>query len=363
MPEPLKPVKASVWKTLLPLVIVLALVPALGMMQGRIDDQLEVATGEELLYFPNDKLLRHFTGGLDNVVADFLWYRTVQYTGQEFSTRNSKFTWLEHMIDVTTSISPQYEDPYRYGGVLLTALDTEGTGRADNAMDVLKRGFENVPHSWTIPYEMHTIYLMNRRNEPNANLLASRYAVLVAERHTGSFKQKYFELSQKLLEQDNNHEYAVEFFRERVENETDPVLRALAEDQLRVAVIELNIDVLNAAVLSYRDVNGALPENLEVLVRDGFISALPDDPEQGSYFIDTRIEQVRNTTIAQERAQRLARRLTVNAQKRFDETGAYPANLDEVFEIMGREPYNYPIPGGYWEYDASTCVARVPGPQ
>lgn len=360
--EPLKPMKPSMWKIFAPLFIAALMIPGLGWIQSTIDKQLEADTGNELLYFPNDKMLRHFTAGLDSVVADFLWYRTVQYTGETFATPGEKFTWLEHMIRTTAQLSPEYEDPYRLGGQLLAALDTEKTGRAENAMNVLKEGLVNIPHSWRIPYEMHTIYLMNRRNEPMANVLASRYALMVAERHEPEYRETFIGLSQGLLTGRDMHEEAIELFTDRVERATDPVMRALAEKQLNIAIIEKNCDVLNQALQQYQDIHGQMPEDLDlqILVEEGLVSRIPNVPGQGEYFIFPLRETVRNTIIEQDRAVRMAQRITGFAEKYFNEHGTYPETMEEAFAFVEKKPYNYPFPGGNWNYDPETGVATVP---
>jgi hypothetical protein len=355
MVEPLATVPRSILKSIIPVLIVLVSVPGLGLVQQQMDDMLEEEVGNQLLYFPNDNLLRHFTAGLSGVLSDWMWYQTVQYTGEEFMNQDSKFTWLEHMIRTTTALSPGHEDAYRYGGSFLAVIGSDDTG-----MEILKEGFINNPKSWTIPYEMHTIYLMNRRDDENSNLYASRYAYLVAERHDPEYRSKYFTLAQSLLKNENMNEEAVRFFSEKVANATDPVLRGMAESQLRVAVIEQNLDALNLAVDTYKARQNRFPNNLQDLLDAGFVNALPDDPEEGEYLIDPRTNRVVNLTIQLERLDYLTRKLSNHAANFAKKYGRNPDSLDELWEYRNRKPAVYPFPEGYWEYDPESGVVTAP---
>ena len=161
----------------LPICISVISMGSFGMLQKHVDSLREADLNNEMLYFPNAEYLHHFTAGLENVVADFMWYKTVQYTAREFKTREFKFTWLEHMVRIVTTLDQHYVDPYRYGGLFLSMIDAE-----ELAIPILKHGIVQNPNSWEIPYELHTIYLMNRGDDPSSKLLASRYAMMVAER-------------------------------------------------------------------------------------------------------------------------------------------------------------------------------------
>ncbi|MFP6583032.1 MAG: hypothetical protein VCD00_10835 [Candidatus Hydrogenedentota bacterium] len=353
MNAPIAAVKRSRMRIVAPLLVVIAALPTLGMLQHSIDTMHDAQTANEMLYFPNDKLLRHFTAGLDNIVADFMWYRTVQYVGEEFLDQTVKGSWLAQMVTTTTKLSPHHVDAFRYGGSLLAAI-----GSDEEAMKLLKEGFYHNPDSWTIPYEMHSVYLMNRREEPNANLLASRYAYLVGERHEPEYRSMYFELSQKLLERENMHAEAVAFFRDKVARAKDPMLRSLAEAQLRIAIIERNLDTLNLAAEHYASTNGTFPNSLQALVNAELVNALPSDPLEGKYYIDEAHGQVRNETIQRQRKDRLVHRINNNLQTYLEAHNTYPDSLETLWAWEDRDGVPYPFPGGDWIYDPVTGKVR-----
>ncbi|HQK77296.1 MAG TPA: hypothetical protein PKZ25_13970, partial [Candidatus Hydrogenedentes bacterium] len=108
------------WLVIAPLTVAIGLACCV-MAQKHLDASRQTGFDEELLYLPNEKLLNHFTGGLDSVVADLLWLQCIQYTAEEFKG-DHKYVWLNHMTDPITRLDPYFVDVYRYGGVFLAAL-------------------------------------------------------------------------------------------------------------------------------------------------------------------------------------------------------------------------------------------------
>ncbi len=73
-----------VYKLIIGIILTSAAIYSSRAIQHQLDTLQEETLEEELLYLPNDKLLSHFTAGLDSVVADVLWLRTIQYAVMEF---------------------------------------------------------------------------------------------------------------------------------------------------------------------------------------------------------------------------------------------------------------------------------------
>ena len=65
--------------------------------------------------FSTCRILNHFTGGMNNVVADLLWLRCIQYIGKE-NKGERNFIWLNQLLDTVVQLDPYFGDAYRYGG-------------------------------------------------------------------------------------------------------------------------------------------------------------------------------------------------------------------------------------------------------
>ena len=73
---------------------------------------------DELSYYPSGKHLRPATLGHAESVADLAWLRAVQYYGEHRHTDN-RFTRMEHVFEILTTLSPRYEAAYVFGAFAL----------------------------------------------------------------------------------------------------------------------------------------------------------------------------------------------------------------------------------------------------
>ena len=339
-------------KLIVSIVLVVAGFGMTGSMQRHIDGMYAETTVNEVLYFPNDHLLKHFTGGLSNVVADIMWYRTVQYMSKEFNSDEARFTWLEQMVRATNRLDPYYVDPYRYGGVFLASI-----GDANVARDILHEGLVNCPDSWVIPYELHALYLMNKRHEPNAKEMASYYAFMIGERHDGELKQAFFNLSRQLLMKDNMVDEAVRFFTQAVETAEDPLLRQQAENQLRIAIIEKNVAVLNKAAKGYEEEQGKALTSLDELITAGYINELPDDPQGGEYALNAEGEVI-NSELQQPILEYILNDIQDKIAVYREAHGTNPPDLETIWPNFYEEGPKHPFTGDDLSYDPVTGVVQ-----
>src|SRR5204863_759985 len=60
---------------------------------------------EEILYVPNGTGLRFMSFGYTNILANLLWFNTINYFGKHYrADRNYK--WLGHMCGLVTELDP-----------------------------------------------------------------------------------------------------------------------------------------------------------------------------------------------------------------------------------------------------------------
>lgn len=125
---------------------------SIPLVQGRIDAlRGRYQAQEEGLYVWSGSHVRRLSPGLENVMADIYWLRTVQYFGgtRAFATEK-KFELLEPLVDITTSLDPRFELAYRYGAVFLAEPLPNGAGRPQAAVALLAKGARENPDSWRI---------------------------------------------------------------------------------------------------------------------------------------------------------------------------------------------------------------------
>lgn len=301
---------------------------------------IQRTSSKELLYLPNEKLLRYFTAGLDTIVADLLWIHCLLYVGSEIHG-DYKFEWLEKMLNAVVQLDPYFREVYRFGSIFLSSLRAD----SDAALNLLHRGIYYRPETWDLPYEAGMIYLLNRANQPNSKKLAGYYFAMSAA--TGKAPQFIVDLAEKL-----NYEHdLIEIERDmwsKLLNSEDKLLRDLAERKMIQVEIKQICRELTKRLKQYVSQYNKFPEGLEEL---GLAKESIIDPLGGKFFI-TKSGKVENTTILDEQLER-NRHLIENGIKTFYERfGRYPSTLQELIEkhVMTFIP-EQPYENREWDYN------------
>lgn len=336
-------------KTIKILAATLAVVCSMGFIgfsQSQIDMLYEEALEDELLYIPNKTLLSHFTAGMSNVVADLLWIETIQYTVKEFHNPERKFAWLEHMCHAAADLDPHFEGVYVHGGMFLSSI-----GADEEALNLLKTGFERNPDSWRIPYEIVKVYLLNRRDDPESPAVTVHYLRMLAERH--EYPKMYLDWARRIQEQNDLKGEARAIWEDVLAKSEDKFIRELAEHNLRMLITRDNVDTLNELAEEYAIQRGRKAAHLGELVESGLLVSLPPEDDDGAYFID-RTGVVQHTILAQERMDRLLVGLNSIGVDIAREKGRNAASLEEWVQWVGKDLPEHPVPGETWRYDPET---------
>jgi hypothetical protein len=356
-------------RTALALLVLVTGLAAIAGVQTRVD-RAEAELGEhELLYLPNEKLLNHFTGGLSSVVADLLWLRCLQYTADEFHG-DLKFTWLNEMCNVITRLDPYFTGVYRYGGVFLASFK----GDDEAAIELLERGVVMRPDRWEIPYELGTIYFMNRKDEPGSLEAAAHYYAMAAAHP--DVAEHAVALAADVQDLDDRTETEREMWTAMALNHEKPFMRELAERKLILIELRKIADALREAVEYYPErlteirasLNADSPAELRAAVKDlpeqpqtiadlvkaGLVERAPEDPLGGAFVIGPE-GRVQSTSVADEEAQEIAHRLRAAAKAFKRGEGRWPDSLAELdgSSYITRIP-PHPRFDAAWQYDPAT---------
>ncbi len=329
-------------KTVLHLFFITIILISVVLIQYRITSFQKVQS-KELLYLPNEKMLRYFTAGLDTVIADFLWIHCLLYVGAEIHGDFS-FEWLEKMLNAIVQLDPYFREVYRFGSIFLSSLRAD----SDSALNLLHKGIYHRPETWDLPYEAGMIYLLNRANDPNSKKLAGFYLAMSSA--TGKAPQFIIDLAEKL-----NHEHdLIEIERDMWSNllkSEDKLLRDLAERKLIMVEIKQICRELTSRVERYKQTYSKLPDRLEEI---GLSADSVQDPLGGNFFI-SKSGKVENTTILDEQLERNKHLIENGIKMYFDRFGKYPSNLQEMLDqhVMTFLP-EHPYEDREWIYDSQT---------
>ena len=152
---------------LLALVLILCLIGVVILSHGLSQNRwkAENSSGEEQLYL-NGRSARRMSLAFNGLAADWYWMRSLQYVGRKvvkyedehggqfdlvnLSTLDLRL--LPSLLDVTTTLDPQFIPAYQYGAVILPEINP------DAAIALLNKGIAANPSSWRLHHNLGYIY-------------------------------------------------------------------------------------------------------------------------------------------------------------------------------------------------------------
>ncbi|MDZ4857973.1 MAG: hypothetical protein SGI88_03245 [Candidatus Hydrogenedentes bacterium] len=310
------------------------------LAQKRADTIRAENRSEEVLYFPNERLLDSFTCGHSSVVADILWLKCIQYTSQQFHG-DFKFTLLDRMLNTITRLDPHYVDVYRWGSVFLAMLKRDN----DASINLLKRGIEHNPGRWELPFEIARTYVLNRHDE----VMGAKWMAVAAA--TGEPPKFVIDWAKNLQQRHGLAEVERGMWQEILQNSGDANMREVAQRKIIEIDLRILCEVMNEAAERYEAAKGSRPARIADLISESLISGMPMDPLGGEFFINSK-GMIQNTSLLDSILGE--RRIVLQGfiKKFRDKHGRWPASLDELKSEYSAIPTN-PYIDREWQYDVS----------
>ncbi len=240
---------------------------------------------ENLLYLPSGKFIKSAVLGFDELAADILYVKAIGYFGGHYLS-DKEYKWFYHILDITTTLSPVFKDPYEFGAIAL-ALEA---GEIENSNQLLKKGIKNNPHYWRFPFYLGFNYFFYLGDYQAAAFYMER-----ASRLPGA--PAYLpSLASRLYAEAGRPEYAIEFLTQIYNQAEDEMIREEIKIKIGELIIERDLNLLEKTVKKYTQLYNQAPLNLEELVKSGLIENIPKEPFGGHYYIDKEIGMVRSST-------------------------------------------------------------------
>lgn len=256
-------------------------------LQSELDQRQDRAAVqvESLSQLPDGKLLKPALLGYHNLGADILWLRLLQVVGK---TRNSadEYEWIYHALDVLTTLDPQYAYAYYAGGVILGDL----AQRTDLSNRLLLKGADANPTVWNLPFLLgYNYYFL--LGDP------AKGAEFIMRASTLPGRPTYLPgLATRLFAEAGKPDTALLFLEARLRETRDPEMREFFLNRMKEVIIERDIQLLERARDSYWTEHHGFPHALMVLVEDGVLPSLPQEPFGGEYLINPNTGLVSSST-------------------------------------------------------------------
>lgn len=317
-------------------------------------DQTRAATNQQYMYLPSKTILKHFSVGMNSVIANLLWLECIQYTGRALRS-DQDYQWIEHMARTATALDPHFVELYQFGGMFLASLKGDG----DAAISLLEDGFIQNPFAWKLPYEIAMVHLLNRGDDPNAKCFAQYYVGMsLATGNAPEFVQQLYDGLKDQCETRTNDPCGDLAFEaqtyQRLFETGEQVMQDVARQKMELVQLRQTCCDLMQFVEHYKGTTGQAPENLDALIKAGIIQGIPADPSGGHFFIDSD-GLVKNTTVLDDQISRFKVRIETALQKYLDTHGEYPPTLEILRETktISHLPA-YPYASKDWGYNPRT---------
>jgi tetratricopeptide (TPR) repeat protein len=136
------------------------------------------STSASMLYVRSPEAMNRLALSYDALLADTYWIRAVQHFG---STRrsaepNNRYDLLYPLLDLTTSLDPRFDVPYKFGAIFLSEAPPGGPGRPDLAIALLEKGLKAQPEKWEFAQAIGFVHYWSREDYPEAAAWFARAA-------------------------------------------------------------------------------------------------------------------------------------------------------------------------------------------
>ena len=226
---------------------------------------------EPLLYLPPKEIMQIVSLDYKNLVSELLFFRAIVYFGDKVETKvMPNWHWIYKAMETSTYLDPYNIDSYYFTEAVL-AWDAKAPKEANI---ILERGAKFRNWDWYIPFFMgfNSFYFLKDNKE------AAKWFSEAAK-----INKEVAPIAAKFYYKVNETAFAIAFLRQMYEDaQNENVKRSIA---IRLDALE-KIFSLEKVVNQYKDRYNKMPENLEVLISEGIIDKLPQDPYGGNFFLD-----------------------------------------------------------------------------
>jgi hypothetical protein len=227
--------------------------------------------------------------------ADLYWIRAIQYYGSrkreidEASKAGAKtasspgsrpapnYDLLYPLLDITTTLDPQFSIAYRFGSIFLAEPYPAGPGRPDLAIALLEKGAEAMPGKWEYMEDIGFVYYWNLHNYPKAAAYFNRGADLPGA------PWWLRSLAATTLAKGGQRSASRLLWRQMLESAADERARDTASRRLQQLDALDQIEQLQRLVDAFAARTGTVPTTWPALIRAGALPGPPVDPRGEPY--------------------------------------------------------------------------------
>ncbi|MFH1090849.1 MAG: hypothetical protein V1742_04690 [Pseudomonadota bacterium] len=264
--------------------IILAVICFLGAVSFSQADKLlyPYEVRDSLRSVPPKEIVQVLSMGHTGFLSD-LFFAQVNVHSGSLTWRPGKLTfdsqWAYGMMELITELDPKYYMAYLFCGMgLIHDFDD-----IKLAAPIMKKGMAVFPDSWEIPFWLGNGYYLYAEDYKEA----SHYLWQAANKPGAP---KYFlAFMTKITQRAGDYDRAIWAMKAMLEDAKDENLKVIYTK--RIIQLE-NMSGLNQAARFFKEKKGGWPNDLQELVKEGIIKAVPQDPFGLTYKWDRQSNRV-----------------------------------------------------------------------
>jgi tetratricopeptide (TPR) repeat protein len=253
---------------------------AVAALQARIDVlSAPVTQDKEELVLRSASLLKKLSLGYDPLLADIYWTRVVQYYGTRLQNRSGNFDLLAPLLNIAVTLDPKLLVAYQFGGTFLSEHPPGGAGRADLAVELVKRGIAANPNEWRLYHELGFLYYARLKDYQKAS-----QAFLEGSRNPAAPIWMKI-MAAHVAENGESPETSRFIWAELYNSTKDESVRKAALKHVQALDAEIVLKRLNEISENYWKKFGRFPLSIEELRTAGLVEGDLKDPAGYPYMI------------------------------------------------------------------------------
>jgi len=244
------------------------------------------ANSDTPLYLPETGYVELVTMGFNNLIADILWFNTINYFGKQFQQGGKDYKWLAHMCDLVTDLDSRREVEYEFCANMI-AWEAKDFNKAQK---VLTRAIENHPKAWRFYYLRgfnSWYFLLDKK--------AARDDLQIAARLPNA-PQFLASLASSLMVETEDAKTAIKFLGELYHSAKDANEKAALAQNIKRAQLGIDIAALQKAREQFNLKYNKDITSLSDLVNAGIITSIPKDPFGGNYVYAPEWKEIASTS-------------------------------------------------------------------
>lgn len=237
--------------------------------------------GSSIIYIPSGKFLKPASFGYSALMADVIYLWSIQYYSTP--TIDDRFDHLDHIFNIISELDPAYIDPYDIGSLIAV----NEARNPDLALKILDTGARKNPDKWIFPFNAGHIAMMTMKDFALAEKYFSQCLKIPG---APEFVER---LRANAIFKKGDLITSWETWLDIYNKASDDRTRKIASNHLYNIKQTIDTDMLNRAVLQFKEKYGRFPESLEALVRIGLVREIPQDLDGNNYIYDSQSGKVK----------------------------------------------------------------------